>query len=501
MHDIGFEHRHVTPEERDHLGQVIWAADNVELTTVGIDIGSATSHLMVARVHLQRLATGLSSRFVVIGREVVWCSPILLTAYRADGLIDAEMLDGFFQGTIREAGLTPDAIDTGVVILTGEALKRRNARAIADLFAKEAGKFVCASAGHHLESAMAANGSGAVALSRQHGNFILNVDIGGGTTKLALVHRGQLLATAAAAVGARLIAFDDAGRLARIERPARQIADDLGVELRLGSVLDETARMRLIARMVAIIANLVRGVRPEGLAATLMLTESLPTNLPRPDAISFSGGASEYLFGRERRSFNDIGFDLMHDLTHEIADRGLGAPVWDPGQGIRATVTGAAQFTAQVSGNTIFVSVPEMLPLRNLPVLACNFGAADRLDPVAVADAIRSAMTSHDLADGEGSFALAFPWHGAPAHARLAAVARGIHRALPKALGSGQPVVLMIDGDVGRTLGRIICEEVAPMARIVSLDGVQLRAFDYVDVGAILRPANVATVIIKSLLF
>jgi ethanolamine utilization protein EutA len=191
----------------------------------------------------------------------------------------------------------------------------------------------------------------------------------------------------------------------------------------------------------------------------------------------------------------------MHALAHEIADHGLGAPVWDPGQGIRATVTGAAQFTAQVSGNTIFVSDPDMLPLRNLPVLACSFGAADDLDPAHVADAIGAAMTRHDVADGEGSFALAFPWQGDPSHARLHAAARGIRRALPKAVASGQPLVLMIDGDIGQTLGRIICEEVAPTADIVSLDGVQLRAFDYVDVGTILRPANVVTVIIKSLLF
>jgi ethanolamine utilization protein EutA len=501
MHDIGFEHRHVTPEERDHLSQVIWAADNVELMTVGIDIGSATSHLMIARVHLQRLSTGLSSRFVVVGREVVWRSPILLTPYRADGLIDADALDSFFRGTVVEAGLGPDAIDTGAVILTGEALRRLNARAIADLFAEQAGRFVCASAGHHLESAMAANGSGAVALSRQHENCILNIDIGGGTTKLALVHRGQVLATAAAVLGARLIAFDDAGRLVRIEGPARQIADDLGLELPRGLILERAARARMVARMAVVIADLIRGRRPEGLAATLMLTDPLPADLPLPDAISFSGGASEYLFGRERQGFNDIGPELMHALAHEIAERGLGAPVWDPGQGIRATVTGAAQFTAQVSGNTIFVSDPEMLPLRNLPVLACNFGAADELDPVEIADAIGSVMIRHDLADGEGSFALAFHWQGDPSHARLDAVAQGVRRALAKTLASGQPVVLMIDGDIGQTLGRLICAEVAPTARIVSLDGVQLREFDYVDIGAILRPANVVTVIIKSLLF
>ena len=89
--------------------------------------------------------------------------------------------------------LTPDDIDTGAVILTGEALKRDNARAIADLFAEESGKFVCASAGHNMEALMAANGSGAVALSRQDHQTILNIDTGGGTIKLGLCH-GEVIA-------------------------------------------------------------------------------------------------------------------------------------------------------------------------------------------------------------------------------------------------------------------------------------------------------------------
>ena len=89
MHDLEFEHVHVeNAEETRAVREAIWAADNVELTTVGIDIGSSTSHLMFARVHLSRLATGLSSRFVVVERKVLWQSPILLTPYLPDFTID-----------------------------------------------------------------------------------------------------------------------------------------------------------------------------------------------------------------------------------------------------------------------------------------------------------------------------------------------------------------------------------------------------------------------------
>src|SRR5437763_13966744 len=209
MHDLEFEHLHVAESDSAQINEIAWSTDNVELTTVGIDIGSSTSHLMFARVHLQRLSGALSSRFVVVERKILWQSPILLTPYRPDYTIDVDDLAGFIGGCYAYAGIEREKVDSGAVILTGEALKRRNARAIAELFSEEAGKFVCASAGHHTECQMATHGSGAIALSRGRGAILLNVDIGGGTTKFALIEDGRILATCAIAVGGRLIVEDD----------------------------------------------------------------------------------------------------------------------------------------------------------------------------------------------------------------------------------------------------------------------------------------------------
>src|SRR5438046_8787737 len=108
-------------------------------------------------------------------------SPILLTPYRADNTIDAAALDAFFQQAYADAGLTPIDVDSGAIILTGEAIKRTNARAVADLFAEHAGKFVCASAGHKVEAILAANASGALPLSRQPAPTGHTGDRGGGT--------------------------------------------------------------------------------------------------------------------------------------------------------------------------------------------------------------------------------------------------------------------------------------------------------------------------------
>ncbi|MBI4491306.1 MAG: ethanolamine ammonia-lyase reactivating factor EutA, partial [Chloroflexi bacterium] len=343
----------------------LWKVDNVELATVGIDVGSSTSHLMFSRIHLQRLTQYLSSRFVVVRREVLWRSPIWLTPYLADNRIDAERLGEYFAWAYREAGLGQADVDSGAVILTGEALKRSNARAIADLFAEQAGKFVCASAGHNLEAIMAAHGSGAVALSRRSGQVVLNVDVGGGTSKLALVRAGEVLDTAAIAVGGRLVATDGDGRVVRIESPARQVAEALGLPLALGQPLGAETARALARALARLLVDLVRGEPRSALGEALLLTPPLQHGLPAPQAITFSGGVAEYLYGRETRDYGDLALQLAQEVQAAIAAGRLPAPVVEASERIRATVIGASQFSVQLSGNTIAISDPSLLPVHN----------------------------------------------------------------------------------------------------------------------------------------
>src|SRR6266511_3769794 len=435
MHDLEFEHLHVGTAD-EPLNEVAWAADNVELTTVGIDIGSSTSHLMFARVHLQRLGTALSSRFVVVGRKVLWKSPILLTPYLPDYTIDVDELAGFIGGCYAYAGIERSEIDSGAVILTGEAIKRRNARAIADLFSEEAGKFVCASAGHHMECQLSAHGSGAVALSRGHGVTLLNVDIGGGTTKFTLIEKGRILATAAIAVGRRLVVEDPKAGLTRVEPPAMEVASALDIELALGQPLTPEHGKRMAERMARLIMGMIDLRQPGQLARWLLVTEGWPAALAnrRIDAMTFLGGVAEYLYKRESTQFGDLGFELAEALRHALAHRRDLPPVWDPGQGIRATVIGAAQFSVQISGNTILIADPDKLPLQNLPVVTCNFDLDDGIAPEAVTVGVRSALARADFEEGESPVALSFPWRGDPSHERLHAAASGICAALPRTL-------------------------------------------------------------------
>jgi ethanolamine utilization protein EutA len=507
----GIAHVHeLTADQKGKLTEYIWKVENVELATVGIDIGSSTSHLMFASVRLQRKTQALSSQFVVVDRKVLWKSPILLTPFLADGTIDAARLGAFVADCYRQAGIAPDSIDTGAVILTGEAIKRTNARAIADLFAADSGKFVCASAGHHLECVLAANGSGAVALSRDSARAILNVDIGGGTTKLALVDRGQVVSTCAFAVGGRLIAFDAEGRLARIDESARLAAEAVGVELTLGTRPSAAALEAVIDALADAAIALIRAQAPAGLAQRLLLTEPLASDV-RPQGMTFSGGVSEYIYGREQRDYGDIARALALRIASACAEGTIAMPVSEPREGIRATVIGASQFTVQVSGKTIHVSDPAPLPLRNVPVIAPVLDLHDDVPVRAVAEAIQAALARAPV-DEEHPIALAIRWRGDPHYQRLRALAEGIALALvPRTVSDSAsagaarprlaPLVLMIDGDVGRTLGHILEHDLALGRDVVSIDGIQLKEFDFVDIGDIIRPADVVPVVIKSLLF
>src|SRR4051812_49542636 len=181
----------------------IWQQDNVTLTSVGIDIGSSGTQVIFSRIKLRRYGEDLTSRYYVVSRETLYQSPVALTPYQSEERIDDRGLGKIIDDAYAGAGLHPDQIDTGAVILTGEALRRENAEGIAKILSEQGGEFVCATAGHHMESMLAAYGSGASRVSHDEDKRILNIDIGGGTTKLALVEKRHVIATAAVHIGGR----------------------------------------------------------------------------------------------------------------------------------------------------------------------------------------------------------------------------------------------------------------------------------------------------------
>jgi ethanolamine utilization protein EutA len=500
MHDVLHDHDHNEDESDEEEEHPLSKLDIITLTSVGIDVGTATSQIIFSRLVLRRLGRELSSRFVVTERKTLYLSPVYFTPYAAGReRIDDQELGRLVDAAYQEAGLRPEKVDTGAIILTGEAIRRDNARAIADLFAAQGGKFVCASAGHNFEALLAAHGSGAAAFSAERECRVLNVDIGGGTTKLAVIERGQVSNTAAFHVGGRLLATDNNGVIIVLEPGGQALARQTGFEWRTGDRVMPEQMEQLADYMARSVLSLIQDENPAPGFGQLWLTP--PLGPKHYDAVVFSGGVGEYVYGKESKSFSDLGAPLGKALRNYITSGSLPWPLAPARECIRATVMGAAQHTVQVSGNTIYRSHDDLLPRKNLQVLRPAVDLNDNIDAATVAEAILSHFQIFDLEEGKTEVALVFRWSGLPTAVRIAAFCRGLLDGLPRTLKSGRSIYLVFDHDLAGLVGTILKQEFGLKNKVLCVDGVTLRDFDFIDLGKVLEPSGTVPVTIKSLVF
>jgi len=173
---------------------------SVELISVGIDIGTTTTQIVISKLLVAETATlsrmpqarygpARKPRAQVAKKDVLYQSDVHFTPIDHDGLVDVDELKKILWADYKEAGFTPDQIDTGAVIITGEAAKSRNAERVLNIVAPLAGDFVSTVAGPSLEAHLAGRGSGAAAWTSEHFSWGTNVDIGGGTTNIAVFHQ------------------------------------------------------------------------------------------------------------------------------------------------------------------------------------------------------------------------------------------------------------------------------------------------------------------------
>jgi len=499
--DADHDHDHFELDDRPIEENPIWIADHVTLLTVGIDIGSSGTQVIFSRINLRRYGEDLTSRYYVVSRETLFQSPVALTPYASEQRIDEAALGGIIDRAYADAGIGPNEIDTGVVILTGEALRRENAEAIAGLVAEQRGDFVTATAGHHMEAMLAAYGSGASKVSHAQDKRVLNIDIGGGTTKLAIVDKGTVVATAALHIGGRLQVMDEIGRMVRLDPAGRFHARQAGFAVNLGDALLPAQLEKVAESMAALLIDALTCRPLPRVIEHLYLTDPIG-ELQRVDAVMFSGGVGEYVYGREHRDFGDLGLRLGHALRRRIDAGALPWPLLPAGECIRATALGASEYSVQLSGNTSCITNPgALLPRRNLQVLQPKFVCGDAIDPIELAKAIRAHFSAFDLIEGEGEVALALGWQGMPSYERIAAFAEGIRHGLATTIERRKPLFLMLDGDIAQTLGAILREELLVESEILAIDGIVLRDFDYIDLGRIRMPSYTVPVTIKSLLF
>src|SRR6266446_10553879 len=500
--DADHDHDHFEFDSDERLEEnPIWIQAHVTLVTVGIDIGSSGTQVIFSRIKLRRYGEDLTSRYYVVSRETLYQSPVALTPYQSEERIDDAGLGKIIDDAYEAAGLNPGQIDTGAVILTGEALRRENAQGIAKILSEQGGEFVCATAGHHMESMLAAYGSGASRVSNAENKRILNIDIGGGTTKLALVEKGHVVVTAACHVGGRLQGVDEKGEIVRLDPAGKHHARLAGFEWNKGDVIDVALLDKVADTMAGELVAALTERPMSGPIARLYLTDPI-LDFGQVDGIMFSGGVGEYVYGRETRDFGDMGRRLGRAIRARV-DRGdFPWPLLTAGECIRATALGASEYSVQLSGNTSYISSPgELLPRRNLQVLQPPFVCEEVIDPEQLASVIRAHYTAFDRVEGEGEAALAFRWAGEPSYERISAFARGISRGLANTIAQRLPLFIMLDGDIAQTLGAILREEIGIASEILVIDGVILWDFDYIDLGRLRWPSQTVPVTVKSLVF
>ena len=479
------------------------------LLSVGLDVGTTSTQLIVSELAIENRASSFAvPDMAITDRLVRYHSPVHFTPLNGEFLVDGEKIRQLVEAEYASAGIRREDVDTGAVIITGETSRKENARAVLAALSDFAGDFVVATAGPDLESVLAARGAGAVAWSEQTGKPVLHMDIGGGTSNLAWIEEGKIVATGCLNVGGRLVKYDENRRVVYVSPVLEKLC-----KLKSGDTVTE-ADLRLVADLLTQALEMAAGLREPTELLDMLWTEEAdggviasqcahwrgnphqmseicgglsrrfaPRNdvkLGEPWVISFSGGVADCI-GREDSwtVFGDMGPTLGRAIRESRLCRGeyrLGE------QTIRATVIGAGCHSAQLSGSTVFYK-NVAFPMKNLPVAAVTEeGQTD-------AARIRDALSRQE---GE-RVALALPGIAAPAYEQVKTMAANL------ALGFGsRPVILALEQDMAKALGHALALVLPPDREVLCIDNVRLEGHSYLDVGAPVGPA--LPIVVKTLI-
>jgi ethanolamine utilization protein EutA len=470
--------------------------NKIELLSVGIDVGSATSHLVFSHLVLVKDEMSPTLRFNIEERKVVYEGTIIQTPLLEDKAIDIEALTAFFKKEYEHAGIDPADIHTGAVIITGESAKKHNAPQLAEALSKDAGKLVAATAGPNFESLLAAMGSGATARSRDLGRTILSCDIGGGTSNMAISRNGKVLSTSCIAVGGRLLALDSEIRIRQLAVPAVKVMQDIGLDYRLGDKIPKEDIGKIASRMAEVLIEVMMGPARSSLAKTLMMTGDLDFTIPI-DEYLFSGGVAEIIYAGKGR-YNDIG-SILAKKIRSLTPK-LGSPVVEPINKIRATVIGAGVYSLSVSGSSGFMDDQLTLPMRNIPVLRVDV-EYEKLSLEHVVSQVNMAFQRHDLVEGQEIVALYFKDPVRVNYPALVLFAKSLEAALPNSISKRMPVILIFEKDIACSVGNVIRRETSLNTNLLSLDELSLNDGDWIDISEPLVRRQVFPVTVKSLVF
>ncbi|MBE6477451.1 MAG: ethanolamine utilization protein EutA [Propionibacteriaceae bacterium] len=478
-----------------------------DLVSIGIDVGTTTTQVVLSRLTITRRGrAGAIPRLDVGAREVLYQSEPVITPLNSPEEIDVDALLGLVRAEIARSGISPERIETGAVIITGESARKHNSEAILRGLADVAGDFVVTVAGPNLESQIAGRGSGACDWSASHYCAVVNVDIGGGSANAAVFSAGNHVSSSAAMVGGRQVLLDpESGVLVHLAPSGRIIADALHLDdLVEGSRPSLHSLRKLTDTMAEVIVDLMTGdTTPLGNSLAL----SPPMDLPDHVAAYFlSGGVGSLYYANHPAEsltdiarYGDVGPLLAKSLRENLRLQRL--PVREPAQTLRATVLGAASQHVALSGSTIWTD-RTILPLRSLPVIEPHL--TDSVSSLADASQVENALTAavHRWSgqDPDIPWAVSLDLPAGLDYAEMTAVAQGCAAFAARLIKPGLPLVLVIEHDFAQVIGQTINIS-DPDLPVIVVDQVDLSEGDFIDIGEPMFDDRVVPVSVKTLVF
>lgn len=466
------------------------------LISAGIDIGTSTTKIILSRLHIQNTAGQTQvPRIEIVDKEVLYQSPIFRTPLIDELTIDVKKVEEIVFEQYKLAKIEPQQVQTGVVLITGETATKKNARELIHFISNVAGDFLVATAGPDLESILAAKGSGAVAYSKKTGKVVANIDIGGGTTNIAVLKHGEVIGTVTLHLGGRLLEYDN-NRVISIAPSIERLLQQAGISYNIGDHRQESIEQFVIEQMIVSLTNVLHAQQQ---ASHIPLLLGHVPNWHEPvQVISFSGGVAQCIFPRsdancEIGAFDDLGRKIAKAL---LKDASLAQFEWiEPLETVRATVTGAGSQSTDVSGATIEVDA-SVLPIKNVPVQTANFNKQSHQFNEVIKTSIQQAVQLYDIEHSGEHFALYLTNLPYMNFTDIDQLSETITTNWPT---KNNLIVLILEADYAKVLGQSLLLRKASR-QIVCIDQIFVRTGDYIDIGNPLQ-AGVVPVVVKTLAF
>lgn len=469
--------------------------------SVGIDIGTTSTHLTVSRLTLANAnPQNQAPRLVLSDREIIHLSDIHFTPLTEDGIIDADKVLLLIESEYERAGINPANVQAGAAIITGETARKRNADFVIQSISGFAGELVAASAGPHLEGILAARGSGAVEYSREYGKSVLNIDFGGGTVNCALYRSGNLIDSSCLTIGGRCLVFDLDGRVNRITESALSYFLRYGFKIAVGDELSSAWRSDLASILSLDLINFLCGRTSEPLKEIMSIEGGF--DYEDIDLCFITGGVAEFI--KDDSLSPDSYFDMGGYFGRSLKDALLreNIPHLVPDNPIRATVIGAGMFSLQVSGATVEVD-SEFLPVKNVPILR-PFPEIENVATDQFLSRLKKYLIINELNWKTAPAAIEIPELGSFDYGTLRALCSNLCEAY-RVHGGAKPFIIVCEQDLAMAIGMLVRNEINDCPLIV-IDGISTQDGDFIDIGRPFREqGNEATVtlpvVVKTLVF